>query len=360
MVLQSALTPSTLDAPRKTCELCGESRFRIIADRDRCGGRLLTDLCETCGLVSHHQIPPREELRRFYQRDYRLRYHGEWRPSAKRVYRAWKYGLHLARRLRPYFVLGAPVLEIGAGVGCTVGALAEAGLRASGIEPHQGFQHYAREVLGANVARTTLENFHAPERYEGIIMAHVLEHLHSPLEALQQVHAMLASRGMLYLECPNLAAPVAAPGKLFHFAHIFNFTPTTLEQLAARAGFQVAERFGREDDVAIQFLLRKTDRPDTDRPDVAQSFAPDAAAETLRRAFRYRFFAYYARPSYLQRRFQKLAGYLEEYLCARRWERRFTARSMPSRRFSDSAPELEMPIAAEVFMACEPSAPGVV
>ena len=71
MVLQSALTPSTLDAPRKTCELCGESRFRIIADRDRCGEPLLTDLCDTmqygslCGLGGMTPFPVMSALKHF-------------------------------------------------------------------------------------------------------------------------------------------------------------------------------------------------------------------------------------------------------------------------------------------------------
>jgi hypothetical protein len=90
-------------------------------------------------LISHETLPSDAELDAYYARQYRSDYHGEFHPSPHRVLRAWSVGRSILQRLRPFLREGDRVLEIGAGIGCTVKAFDVAGFDAEGIEPHLGF-----------------------------------------------------------------------------------------------------------------------------------------------------------------------------------------------------------------------------
>jgi len=313
------ISPSANFAVTKSCDLCQGNEFQTISDRDRRGDALLTDICQHCGLVSHHDIPTAEQLQHFYAHEYRWQYHGERKPSPRRVMRAWKNGRRIATRLIPQFNRQTPILEIGAGLGCNVKALSMAGFPASGIEPNLDFQKYAVEHLQAKVTNDTLENLKGDQTHQAILLVHVIEHLRSPTAAFRQIHQLLREDGLLYIECPNLAGPFAPPAKLFHFAHIHNFTHETMRHLAEHNGFELVEQYTPHSNQNVEMLFRKAAQVTT-RP-----FASDAAQQTLKAAFRYGPWRYHLRPAYLRQRVRKLSGYVEEHLLANRWESQFTA-----------------------------------
>lgn len=306
--------------PRQ-CDLCGNCRFEIISSHDRRGEELSTEMCLTCGLVSHRHIPSDEELNNFYTHEYRKLYHGETTPCARRVMRAWKNGERVASRLTPYLPRKAKVLEVGAGIGCTVKALERRGFVASGIEPNQGFQRFAASELGAAVYAASLSQLTPEIQHDVVLLVHVIEHLRSPREALLHLRECLRPGGLLYVECPNLAAPFALPGRMFHFAHIYNFTPRTLARLAEQCGFLVDRRL--HDGTNLGLLLRRVEQaPET------RAFAdPDAVNEVRDALGRYNWLTYHLRWKYLRHRFATLAECLRERLGAGRFVRNILAKS---------------------------------
>lgn len=305
---------------RLPCQLCGEWNFQLISHRDRRGKFLRTVICVTCGLVRHWHVPTPEEIDAFYTARYRQVYHGEELPSDRRVFRAWRNGQRLLKRLSPFVSAGARVLEVGAGIGCTVKVFQEAGYHAQGIEPHVGFSFYAEHHIKANVLRDNLFSFTTKERYDLVLLVHVIEHLRDPGAALKRIRKWMQPGGLLYVECPNLAAPFAAPGKWFHFAHIYNFTPTTLSALAARSGWKVYRWLSNPRDTELAVLLRPggTARATNYR---------DGYQEVMAALRRYSWWTYHLRLSYLRRRASKLAGYLWELIAARRFVQQLKKRN---------------------------------
>jgi 2-polyprenyl-3-methyl-5-hydroxy-6-metoxy-1,4-benzoquinol methylase len=316
--LPQALSRSESSA--KACDLCGHTQFASVAQRDRRGEPLETDICLRCGLVMHAAIPSQSELDDFYARRYRLDYHGELSPSSRRVWRAWRNGHRIAAQLGDKLPGGANVLEVGAGIGCTVRALHERGFAAEGIEPHGGFQRFAAQQLGAPVVRRSLEDLPDQPRYQSILLVHVIEHLRSPRTALSRLHGLLREEGLLYVECPNLAGPFATAERLFHYAHIHNFTPQTLRWMAGRCGFELVEQFAADEHPELRMLFRKSARR------CLPEFPRDAAERTLAAAYRYGWLGYHLRPRYLARRLAKLSRYAAEHLLARRRVRRLLQR----------------------------------
>ncbi|MBM4000846.1 MAG: class I SAM-dependent methyltransferase [Planctomycetes bacterium] len=299
------------ESRRAACDLCGSRARSLVAARDRRGKPLRTVLCTRCGLVRHWHIPTSAELDTFYAHEYRQAYHGETTPSDRRVLRAWRNGERICGLLGPHMPTGARVLEVGAGIGCTVKNFELRGWHASGIEPHVGFQRYASDVIRADVRNEDLFA-HCPARpYDAILLVHVIEHFRSPRSALERIRELLVPNGLFYIECPNLAAPFAAPGKYFHAAHIHNFTPATLGAMARAAGFEPAAWLSGARDPDLALLVRRTDAAD------AAPIGAQGVCEAVDGMSRFNLWTYHARVAYVRNRARKIAAYLGEHVAAR-------------------------------------------
>lgn len=273
-----------------------------------------TVVCCGCGLVSHGEIPSEKDLQAFYAHGYRHAYHGQATPAAHRVLRAWHAGQHYLHLLRESIPPTGSVCEIGAGLGANIKAFEQVGYQAQGVEPGQNFLHYAQNRLHAPIKSGTLNDLACEShQYNLVLLIHVIEHFRSPRRALQQIHQLLAPNGQLFMECPNLAAPHAAPGRWFHFAHIHNFTPETLERLANSCGFQLERRFEYAEGGCISFLLRRINVPSSET-----AGDPGAAQRTLDHLFRYSTLGYYTRPRYWRNRILRDVNFISHRFMARK------------------------------------------
>ncbi|MCP4189422.1 MAG: class I SAM-dependent methyltransferase [Planctomycetaceae bacterium] len=280
------------------CNLCHETHFELISRRDRRSDPLKTVICRNCGLVSHESIPSDKEVDAYYATEYRNDYHGEHAPSAHRIIRAWEGAQWLLNLLRPYVPSGSKVFEVGAGIGFNVKAFELDGYSASGIEPGHGFQQFSRQALKAKIGRESLSDQPQVPRYDFVLLVHVIEHFNSPRQALQHIHKILEPNGRLYVECPNLAEPHAAPSKLFHFAHIYNFTPETLVSLAQSCGFQVTACLTEQQGRALRYVFQKSEHSKL-------KTQPEAYAKTMASLNRFSDFTYHARPRYVMHRIRR-------------------------------------------------------
>ena len=301
-------TPHTNDP----CDLCGSLDRELLATLDRHGKPLNTGICRQCGMVAHWQRPTEDELQDFYASEYRQSYHGEITPSPRRVRRAWVNGQRIYQRLKSFVGPKDSVFEVGAGIGCNVKAFELNGHRAAGIDPGEGFQQFSHEQLRADVQNRNLFDLPASSQHDVVLLIHVIEHFRSPRRALEHIRKMLPSNGLLYVECPNLAAPFATWSRMFHFAHITNFTHSSLKMLAESCGFRVVECFNDVSNPNLQVLLEKSKstRLDID----TENYSRTLAAIT-----RYNVLTYSLRPSYLLNRVVKLASYATEYLIGPWW-----------------------------------------
>lgn len=303
----------------KKCDLCQGEQFVEISRRDRRGNELSTVICQHCGLVAHGQIPSEAELSRYYASEYRRDYHNESQPSPRRVMRAWKNGERIARLLRPQLHGGEQVFEVGAGLGCTVKVFEQLGFQATGIDVGQDFLDFSQNRLRAKVSLGSLFEQPAAPRHDVVLLVHVIEHFRSPRAALTHIHSLLKPNGLLYVECPNFAGPWATWRRMFHYAHIHNFTPATLALLAGRCGFAVERCLSADVDSNVQLLFRRDEPQQGEIPG-------DNYRRSLAAAQRYNAFTYHLRPSYLKSRASKVAAYLAERVLAPRYVRRLIER----------------------------------
>jgi SAM-dependent methyltransferase len=139
---------------------------------------------------------------------------------------------------------GSRVLDVGAGEGRLVAALARKGHNASGIEPYPGTRSLsARAGLRMEVKRIEDADVE-PSSLEAVVLWHVLEHLQDPALVLIAARRWLVSGGAIVIAVPNLASLQARLGGdcWFHQdvpRHVVHFTERGLRLLLDRCGFDI-------------------------------------------------------------------------------------------------------------------------
>ena len=119
----------------------------------------------------------------------------------------------------------------------------------------------ARLKLGdsAKFVHSMFETVTLPDRYENIVLTHVLEHIDDPVAVLKRINEeWLSHDGRLYLVCPNANAPsrqiavkmglishnsAVTPAEAEH-GHRCTYTLDTLERDAVKAGLKIVYRSG--------------------------------------------------------------------------------------------------------------------
>jgi 2-polyprenyl-3-methyl-5-hydroxy-6-metoxy-1,4-benzoquinol methylase len=137
------------------------------------------------------------------------------------------------------------LLELGCASGQFLEAMATRGWEVRGIEPSAAAAAHAR-ARGLEVANVQVEKASDPEgRFDLIAAWMVLEHLHHPVRVLARLREWVAPSGWLVLSVPNAAS---LERKIFGrnwYAlqlprHLYHYEPSTLTQLLAGGGWEVA------------------------------------------------------------------------------------------------------------------------
>ncbi|MFG0332337.1 MAG: class I SAM-dependent methyltransferase, partial [Maioricimonas sp. JB049] len=180
--------------------------------------------------------------RRFYANEYRRSYKGVFHPKTKHVYRSGRRALKRFELARCWLTEGTRVLDLGSGGGEFVYLLRQRGIEARGVEPDEGYGGYSISEYEIPVHIGPFQSANIPEGEFDLITAHhVVEHLNNPLRAFRKALTCLKTGGRFVVEVPNVESQLHAARHKWHYAHIFNYNPCTLELLGQKAGFHVEQ-----------------------------------------------------------------------------------------------------------------------
>ncbi len=262
------------------CPLCGGTERPLISSKDRHGKPLNTVICVGCGIVTNNPIPSDEELAEFYCRDYRTEYKGTAEPRMRQIWRNFGRVSEHILAFRDLYDGRRHCLDLGSGSGEFMYLANQLDIDCLGVEPNDGYSAYCRDKLGLNVLNQTLEESgFKPGQFDLIRLSHVLEHMRDPVRSLNVLRDWLSDDGVLYIEVPNIDQEAANKmrGKIFHYGHIFNFSPSTLRMTALMAGLEEHPlSAGRNDGEAAGFF-RKAAAPSAvhdiiDKPKARHTF----------------------------------------------------------------------------------------
>jgi SAM-dependent methyltransferase len=134
-------------------------------------------------------------------------------------------------------------LEIGPGSGSLMQALAIRGVEVRGLDLSPEVAKSIKRRLGFDVAVCELSEYasHSHEKFDLVVMRHVLEHFPDPAQAIAAISSLLSSQGQLLVAVPNLLSwhgrfPAWAGYEPYHYQY---FSPKSLSRLLSRNGLEL-------------------------------------------------------------------------------------------------------------------------
>ncbi|GAB3770591.1 hypothetical protein GCM10028796_37820 [Ramlibacter monticola] len=254
--------------PLSECEMCGSHRHKLLGMRlNRSQGRSPRAVsgiavgikkCLDCELVfadprpkpanlsDHYGVPPESYWTNPAQWEVPDSYFVREISEAKALI-----------RFRP----GMTALDVGAGLGMGMTALARAGFDVCGIEPSETFRARAIERMGIAADRLQLASVedatYAADTFDLVTFGAVLEHLQEPGRCIARAMQWLKPGGVMQAEVPSSRWVVDKLANLFFFAHglnyvsnlspmhppyhLYSFTPESFRKHAQRVGYEVVQ-----------------------------------------------------------------------------------------------------------------------
>jgi 2-polyprenyl-3-methyl-5-hydroxy-6-metoxy-1,4-benzoquinol methylase len=204
--------------------------------------------------------PTLAELVKFYSRPSQ---YDSWLNELDLRDAMWKRRLKL---ILPFREQGS-LLDIGAGIGQFLALARPYYEQVYGTEVSTTAVQIAKQKYGLELFQGTLEQFASGGRvFDNLSMIHVLEHVPDPLAVIRICHSLLSEGGVLVIAVPNEVAclrgklkrslvsagilkPRLSAGKFglepirlteqTAEVHLSHFTPSVLEGLLRRSGFEV-------------------------------------------------------------------------------------------------------------------------
>lgn len=270
--------PALDEKPIRPCPVCGSVVHDVLYEQrfEHFAAGSITDAydvvaCRICGMCFASGLPDHGRFGDYYEQS--SKYDLSADGAELSPFDAGRYADE-ARFLAAHIVdRHGPFLDIGTATGAFLVALRDCGFTSvHGVEPSGEAARVARETRGLDVATGDARAARAWGRsFATVSLVAVLEHLVDPGAALREAAELLVESGRLYVVVPDAARfrdHVDAPYQQFSVEHINYFTPASLKNLVAFAGFEVeveratiVEQANDADGPAVELLCHRTNRP---------------------------------------------------------------------------------------------------
>ena len=226
-----------------TCVICGGNEFKVLSRLDRYNLPLVASVCQGCGLIQASPRLPEEFYKIFYDKYYRRLHNIDKKIGDLNDYFKWQYSRAIdefgpiTKKNKGY------VFDVGCSAGGTLQYFSDCGYKVKGIDLDSRYVNHGVK-RGLDITVDTLATVKIENPPNIVILSHVLEHIHEPLDMLIKIRAIMNPSGILYVDVPganNLLKYDMDFNKCIQLAHLYYFTQDTLSKILKRAGFDVIE-----------------------------------------------------------------------------------------------------------------------
>ncbi len=153
----------------------------------------------------------------------------------------FRYKLFLIR----IYLKGNKILDYGAGSGKFAAYLSNKNYKTSALEPYNK-EIKNQSLLNINVFKN-IADIPKSDKYDGITLWHVLEHLANPEHVLSKIHNLLNKNGVLMIAVPNINSLDSGYYNSYWAAldvprHIWHFTSKGIISLVESRGFKLEKK----------------------------------------------------------------------------------------------------------------------
>lgn len=208
-----------------------------------------TVLNKNTGLVRTDPYVSPEYLNEFYAKHYRNLYQMENDSSLEvSAKEALKFGYRVFSFVSNHIGKEAKILDYGCGLGLfSIPFVLNGFTNYKGVDLGEDYIDHGKN-LGFNIYQNSIDDLIANnEKFDLVIMHHVLEHIPDINEFLSKVKLVLNDGGKFFIAVPGLINLPLAYDLLdfFQFPHCWSFTRSSLNKLLSKHGF--SEIIGNED-----------------------------------------------------------------------------------------------------------------
>jgi 2-polyprenyl-3-methyl-5-hydroxy-6-metoxy-1,4-benzoquinol methylase len=233
------------------CPVCGNTHFSpFLACKDYLISKqdFTIQQCTNCGFRLTNPRPTADRIGEYYKSEDYVSHNDSGGGLINTAYRAVRtYTLQSKLSHINKLNKGAgKILDVGCGTGAFLETCRKGGWSVMGMEPDPDAR--AISVQKLNVAiRSSLDELKGAGPFDIISLWHVLEHIPDLNQVIPQLRDLLAKEGTLLIAVPNSDSYDATYFKAYWAAydvprHLHHFTPSTIEPLFRKHGFQLAEK----------------------------------------------------------------------------------------------------------------------
>jgi len=196
--------------------------------------------CRQCGLIYVNPRPAREEMSKFYPKEY---YDEQNRISKLAV----KFLQYMKIQNIMSFKKKGRILDVGCGDGSFILHFKKMGWEVYGIDTSEIAYRLATKKLGRNIFNLQLKDCHFPDSYFDVVtLNHVLEHRSDPNGELREIHRILKDGGILLLSTPNINSLQFKISRERWFGldlprHLYHYSHKTIISMLKKNGFNVVK-----------------------------------------------------------------------------------------------------------------------
>lgn len=232
------------------CNLCGKYTQKIISPTLRGGEKRNVYYCEQCMLGMLDVEGLRENLKDFYDKDYRKKHKPtlDSQSNPDELFETYvSFQKDRIALLKKYANKQMRLLEIGCSAGMFLFHARDYVHEVVGLDYDSKSAEFATEKCHCQVIAGGIEDADFEEEsFDIICLFQTLEHIQNPVEFIAKVKKYLKPHGIIHIEVPNLHDALVYAYNLpnhhgnfyFHSAHYWYFTKKSLLLLMEQSGFK--------------------------------------------------------------------------------------------------------------------------
>jgi 2-polyprenyl-3-methyl-5-hydroxy-6-metoxy-1,4-benzoquinol methylase len=203
--------------------------------------------CDDCSIRFTRDVPDQQAIGRYYQSQDYISHTDTNKGIVNRLYRLVRHiTLRGKRNLIGSYtgVSKGNLLDVGAGTGAFASTMQQWGWKVTALEPDEAARNKAAELWSLELDDPSKLFDLEAGRFDAITLWHVLEHVHTLHEYLEQLTKLLKPGGRLFIAVPNYTCYDAQMYKEFWAAydvprHLYHFSPAAMSLLLQKHGLHI-------------------------------------------------------------------------------------------------------------------------